>query len=97
MTTLHLVRSSAFSTNLTNNCNALLNKGDTIVLLDDGVYNVNHNIFMSLAANKVVKVLAIDTHVSARAISIDTQEVTLITVEDIIQLSLTHTQSITWQ
>ncbi len=48
MSTLHLVRKSAFTTNDFAQCLSVLDHQDAIVLMDDGCYNLNHSLMDNL-------------------------------------------------
>lgn len=97
MTILHIVRTSAFSRNDLAQCIALVTKNDTIVLLDDASYNVNHALILQLLQEQPeIAIKVLDTHAQARAIKIK-NSIKTIAMKDLVALTFTHTQVITWQ
>jgi len=97
MTTLHIVRKSAFSSNDLAQCLALATKADTIVLLDDACYNVNHPLIAkTLNEQPELAINIMQTHAQARAVNI-MNPIKAILMEDLIKLTFTHKQVITWQ
>ncbi|WP_371372216.1 sulfurtransferase complex subunit TusB [Thalassotalea aquiviva] len=65
MANLHLVRTSGFQSDRLSLCLSLLNNDDRVLLLDDGVYNVNHPSLLTLSNT----ILYLDLHASARGIN----------------------------
>ena len=97
MTTLHLVRCSAFKNTILDNCLSVLNKEDTLVLLDDGAYNLQHPVLQQVL--KIIpqdQLIVVKNHAQARGIIVDKQ-LPAIALSDVIELSLKSAQSITWQ
>lgn len=95
MTTLHMIRLSSFK-NVQESI-ALLSSNDVLVLLDDGTYNINQLIlkdFITLLGSE--RVYVIKAHAKARGLHIP-KEVNAIELSDLIELTLTTNQSITWQ
>jgi tRNA 2-thiouridine synthesizing protein B len=95
MTTLHIVRQSAFATNDFAQCIQVLNDTDIIVFTDDGCYNLNHSCIKQVS--KRVKKMIITEHASARAIEINNTEVTAIVMAQFVELTFQADRVITWQ
>ena len=97
MSVLHLLRSSAFEKNDFKQCLKNLNPDDNLVLMDDGCYNLHHPLI-----NEARAILAqahihmVKTHAQARAVNV-VQDITLITLDDIISLTLSNDTVVTWQ
>jgi len=97
MATLHIVRKSAFSSNDLAQCLALVIKSDTIVLLDDACYNVNHPLITQvLTEQPELAIQIMKTHALARAITV-MDSIRTIAMKDLVSLTLTHEKVITWQ
>ena len=57
MATLHIVRQSAFTSNYFAQCIAVLGNNDVIAFIDDGCYNMQHNLINNIEAkNKPLKI-----------------------------------------
>jgi tRNA 2-thiouridine synthesizing protein B len=97
MATLHIVRTSAFSSNDLAQCLALTAMDDTLVLLDDACYNVNHALITQAHHEQPELVINImHTHAQARAVNI-IKPIKAIAMKDLIALTFIHEQVITWQ
>lgn len=97
MTTLHIVRKSAFSTNDLAQCLALATKTDTIILLDDACYNVNHPLIeQALTRQPELAIRIMKTHALARSITI-IDGIKAIVMKELISLTFTYNKVITWQ
>lgn len=97
MAILHLVRSSAFDKNDFEQCISLLQNEDAIVLLDDGCYNVHHNL-ISKAQQKVTEnIFVIEHHYRARGIILSQNSPRPIDMNKLVQLTLSYDKSLTWQ
>jgi len=101
MSTLHIIRASAFSNNTVKNSIALLKGTDKILLIDDGVYNLNHAVLgeMTHLISKQ-QLFVIGAHIQARGVKCSATESELftnITIDDVVELSLSVSQNITWQ
>ena len=98
MSTLHLVRQSAFTTNDFAQCLSVLDHQDTIVLMDDGCYNLKHNLMDSLIKriDSSININVITRHAKARAIDL-IATVNHIDISDVVELTFNHKKVITWQ
>lgn len=106
MSTLHLVRQSAFTSNDFQQCLSVLGEQDSIVLMDDGCYNLKHPLMDSLvkqvnnvvssAVNRKINISVILTHAQARAIETMAM-VSYIGMADVVALTFNHNKVITWQ
>ena len=98
MSTLHLVRQSAFASNDFAQCLSVLDHQDSVVLMDDGCYNLKHPLVDSLIkrVDGSVNINVVVSHAQARAIEIITA-VKAIEISDVVELTFTHKKVITWQ
>ena len=96
MSTLHLVRQSAFATNDFAQCLNVVNQHDAIVLMDDGCYNVSHTLMNNLMDQVGDNINLVASHAKARAIEAK-KTIKLIEMADVVTLTFTHTKVITWQ
>ncbi len=94
MSTLHLMRTSAYQQNDLTQCLDLLQASDAIVLLDDGCYNLSHHL---LTANISNPIYHINEHAIARAM-LDQKKISqAITLAELPALFFTFDKVITWQ
>ena len=95
---LHLVRTSAFQTNDFQQCLNVLQSTDTIVLLDDGCYNLSHDLWQE-ASNKIAltALYIIEAHAQARAITIDKNKINSLSLDALMTLICKTEKSVTWQ
>ncbi len=98
MSTLHLVRQSAFVTSDLAQCLSMVNKNDTIILMDDGCYNISHTLLRNFlnSSDSCIDINIINTHAKARAIKA-IEKINRIEIVDIVKLTFIHTKVITWQ
>jgi tRNA 2-thiouridine synthesizing protein B len=97
MTTLHIVRQSAFNTNDFAQCIQVLRKRDVIVLIDDGCYNLHHPLISTIENSDGIQLNIIDKHATARAITIDIALCNTISMNNLVKLTLASDRVITWQ
>ncbi|MGL1957470.1 MAG: sulfurtransferase complex subunit TusB [Colwellia sp.] len=104
MSTLHIVRQSAFSTDDFYQCIKTINNNDIIVFIDDGCYNLKHPLIKesTLLTHKIqLKIMSI--HAQARAINVleeninNTMNADEITMKDLVTLTFEKDNVITWQ
>ena len=102
MSTLHIVRQSAFMTNDLAQCLSIISGQDALVLIDDGCYNLEHSLLQPLLKtsitqpNNAISINVIKHHAQARALkAIET--VSLIEMAELVALTFTHQRVITWQ
>ncbi len=98
MGTLHLVRQSAFATNDFAQCLSVLDHQDSVVLMDDGCYNLKHSLMDSLLkrVDDTVNIHVITNHAQARAIE-TIATINHIEMADVVNLTFNHNKVITWQ
>jgi sulfur relay protein TusB/DsrH len=98
MSMLHLVRTSAFQTNDFEQCLNVVQTSDTIVLLDDGCYNLSHELWQE-TLNKISlsALYIIEAHAQARAISIDKTKINTLSLDALMTLICETEKSVTWQ
>jgi len=97
MTTLHIVRQSAFNTNDYAQCLQVLSDNDVIVFIDDGCYNLHHHLTNSINSKISIKLKVIGQHANARAIKINEAIFTKIEMTDLVSLTFENDRVITWQ
>ena len=98
MSMLHLVRTSAFQTNDFEQCLNVVQPSDTIVLLDDGCYNVNHDLWQQALSKVALTALyIIEAHAQARAVKIENDKVNLLSLDALMTLICETEKSVTWQ
>jgi len=93
MSILHLVRTSAFQHDDLAQCLQVYSPEDTIVFMDDGCYNLDHNLLQSRTE---VKPLVISEHCQARAVAIMDKNQSL-NLEKLTLLFFSHDSVLTWQ
>ena len=97
MSILHLVRSSQFQCNDFSQCISLLSPNDTLVLLDDGCYNLNHQLLAQAQSRLLPKKIAVlSSHAQARALTLPAQ-VQGITMNELVTLTFSNNSVVTWQ
>lgn len=94
MSTLHLVRQSAFNRNDFQQCIDVLAEQDTMILMDDGCYNLKHPLMTDLLTK--ININVITMHAQARAVEVITG-IKQVSMADVVTLTFTHNKVITWQ
>jgi tRNA 2-thiouridine synthesizing protein B len=99
MTTLHIVRQSAFTTNDFYQCLQLLGNDDCVVFTDDGCYNLQHHLIDTIHSDnsKNIQLMALSSHAKARAITIKPGLCTEIDMAALVSLTFNNDRVITWQ
>lgn len=98
MTILHLQRTSAYNTHDFEQCVLAINAGDTLILIDDGCYNVTHKAFLAFKTEKPnIDVYHVNEHAHARAIAVNEAQSKPITMAQLVELTFKHDSTITWQ
>lgn len=92
---LHLFRQSPKMMNDVDDCIHLLNKNDSVVLLDDGCYLACHIKLEQLLAN-AAQVFMVKMHAKARAIP-NNADIIYIDISQLNTLIFSHQNSMTWQ
>lgn len=93
MAMLHLVRASAFSGDVLQNCFNTYMPQDSILLMDDGCYNVNHPLLTDKTFNQH-RIYVVQPHMQARAMK--HEHYTELSMADVVALIFKHENSITW-
>ena len=97
MAMLHIIRSSAFTSNALKQCLSMCFSDDSILLMDDGCYNLNHALLLEAQVKQSAKrVYFIGFHASARAQKNTNDTFTAITLTEVIALLFQYDNSITW-
>ena len=102
MSTLHIVRQSAFLTSDFSLCLSVISQQDALVLIDDGCYNLNHTLLKPLLqgaiaqSNSTPSINVIKSHAHARALQVP-ESVNLIEMAEFVELTFIHQVVITWQ
>ncbi|MBA6251701.1 MULTISPECIES: sulfurtransferase complex subunit TusB [unclassified Colwellia] len=98
MSMLHLVRTSAFQTSDFEQCLDVIQANDTIVLLDDGCYNLSHDLWQQALSKIALPALYIvEAHAQARAITIDKEKINTLSLDALMTLICATEKSVTWQ
>lgn len=96
MAMLHIIRSSGFSNNALELCIGNLQQGDSLALLDDGCYNLNHKNLSTLAQQLGHEnIYVINEHVKSRALNTP-KSIKTISLAQLSELIFTHDNNITW-
>lgn len=97
MSTLHIIRRSISTYSSIENSIALLSATDVVVFVDDGIYNINSLIYKEICkAITTGNIHVIVSHAQARGITTP-DNISAITMKELLGLSLSTNQSITWQ
>ena len=94
LTILHLIRRSAFNSNQLENCLATLSAADSIVLIDDGCYSINHPSLIAVISTHHVYVVT--EHVNARGVCL-IDSINSISLKELTDLMFNHDSVVTWQ
>ncbi len=97
MPTLHIVRQSAFNSDDFTQCIQVLRDNDVIAFIDDGCYNLRHQLINTIDNDANIQLNVIEKHAQARGISIDEKLFNLINMNNLVELTLTTSRVITWQ
>ncbi len=91
---LHTINQSPFTHHRADDCLAFCRPGDHVVLLENGIYCLQHKILAALiSAGVTVSVIEADT--KARGISPDSQAA-LIDYDDFVSLCVTADKVVSW-
>ena len=97
MATLHIIRSSGYSSNALVQCLSMLLPQDNILLMDDGCYNLSHALLLkALKDDAELTAYVVSEHASARAQSSSHSDFILTTLTEVVTLLFKHDNSITW-
>lgn len=97
MPILHLVRTSNFIKDDLSLCLKNLSTLDSLILLDDGCYNIAHPLFndvLSMLPRENIYVIA--KHAEARGL-VTTEIVNSIPIQELVLLTFANDTVITWQ
>ncbi len=97
MTTLHIIRQSAYTTTDFEQCIQSLCMNDIIVFIDDGCYNLQHNLISTIDNNKKIQLNVMKKHALARGIIIDESIINPIEMTALVALTFSNDRVITWQ
>jgi tRNA 2-thiouridine synthesizing protein B len=97
MAMLHIIRSSGFTSNALTQCLSISSAQDSILLMDDGCYNLRHPLLLEAQIKHPdIPVYYISLHASARAQSPTNDAFTSTTLAEVLPLIFNHDNSITW-
>ncbi len=96
MSTLHMVRQSAFTSSSFKQCLQLALAGDCIVFIDDGCYCVTHPLFEQLVQSGSLALYIINEQAKARGIPLH-DKVEPIDMSDLVEITFKTDNAITWQ
>lgn len=92
---LHIIRHSAFTSNALTLCLETLSNHDSILLMDDGCYNLRHKLIEKAALLlSSQNIYYIGIHAGARAQN--NAELQPITLAQSLELIFNHDNTITW-
>lgn len=94
---LHIIRNSGFSSNALTQCLDIVLPQDSILLMDDGCYNLSHTLLLQAAKERHdIKVYFISLHADARAQDSTHNAFIATTLTEVLTLLFKHDNSITW-
>lgn len=97
MAMLHIVRTSGFNNNALAQCLDTTLPQDSILLIDDGCYNLQHPLLLELLLQQTdIKCFYIGLHATARTQLNPADVFAEISLDDVNELIFTHNNSITW-
>lgn len=97
MAMLHIIRSSGYNNNALEQCLDMLLPNDSILLMDDGCYNVNHKMLLKAqSASPALSIYFLEQHANARAQKNIDNNFTPTTLTNVVTLLFQHDNSITW-
>ena len=89
---LHTVNQSPFSSHLLKTCISMVSPGDEILLLENGVYGVQHQLLNSCPC----PVYAIEADLSARGLAEKARHVSVIDYAGYVDLCIIHQKQVAW-
>ncbi|TWX73813.1 sulfurtransferase complex subunit TusB [Colwellia sp. C1TZA3] len=97
MAMLHIIRNSGFTSSALTQCLDMILPQDSIVLIDDGCYNLNHTLLLkTLTEQRDITVYFISLHADARAQRTTNSLFIATTLTEVVALLFKHNNSITW-
>ena len=97
MAMLHIIRSSGYNSSALAQCLNMVLPQDSLLLMDDGCYNVSHTLLLKLLLDKPdISVYFISQHANARAQKPINNTFTATTLTEVVSLLFKHDNSITW-
>lgn len=100
--TLHTLNKTAQNTDLNLKLSQMISKGDSVILIEDGVYQCL-TLFSNNASDKSIswasisrKIYALKDDALARGIPITTKGIVFVNYEEFVQLSLLHKKVVSW-
>ncbi|RHW77116.1 sulfurtransferase complex subunit TusB [Colwellia sp. RSH04] len=97
MATLHLVRKSAFNSQELLQCCQVLTSLDILILIDDGCYNLNHDLLADIKEIISVKHIKVIKHHAAARGQYVPKDIERISMSDLVSLTFETENVITWQ
>jgi tRNA 2-thiouridine synthesizing protein B len=91
---LHLIFSSPFSSSSLKECLAIIQPKDAIVLLEDGVYAIQHPDLSNTSIQ--FKCFAVTADTDARGLT-KSNNLTCITYDELVDLTLEYQKTISWR
>lgn len=96
MSSLHLLRTSAYSSADFLECIGLLKPSDDLILLDDGCYNINHTLLIEAQKKLFNTPYVVNLHMQARGLS-NHNKLNELELSQLLELGFKHKNIITWQ
>lgn len=89
---LHLIQKSPFENSALSNCLDVINKSDSILLMQDGIYALQQDRINHLSN----RLYALDVDINARGIHTTNTNFTPINYSEFVALCSQHKQTISW-
>ena len=96
MTTLHTLIKPPSNAPLVEKLLATAQKNDALVLLEDGVYQLESDRFLNHAAHKNLIIRVLESDAYARGINLDKAQGLLIDYSDFVSLCTQHDKVLSW-
>jgi sulfur relay protein TusB/DsrH len=96
MTTLHTLIKPPSNAPLVEKLLATAQKNDALVLLEDGVYQLESDRFLNNAAHKNLIIRVLESDAYARGINLDKAQGLLIDYSDFVSLCIQHDKVLSW-
>lgn len=97
MSTLHTLNKAPSNSSLWHDCQRALQAGDTLLLIENGVYGCADDIFTAQIIAADIKVYALRADLAARGITLSGDSgVAVASDDDFIRLSIENNKVISW-
>jgi len=96
MTTLHTLNKPPSNIALVEKLLETVQKNDALILLEDGVYQIENDRFMKDIAHKELAIRVLESDAYARGINLDKTQGLLINYSNFVSLCSQHDKVISW-